>query len=1018
MATPHLIRPENLITERRRREVDAPRLAADLSRVVKGEVRFDAGSRALYATDGSNYRQPPIGVVIPRDADDVVAAIRVCREHGAPIFGRGGGTSLAGQCCNAAVCFDMSKYMNRVLEVDPERRLARVQPGTILDDLRAAAARYGLTFGPDPATHNHCTLGGMIGNNSCGVHSVMAQFYGPGPRTSDSVEALDILTYDGTRVTIDAQLGGRPTTWAALPGRGPEIVQRLEALAHTYEDEIRRGMPDIPRRVSGYNLTALLPEHGFNIAHALVGSESTCVLILEALVRLIPDVKARSLLILGYPTVYDAADDVPEMMTHKPIGCEGMDDRLVKDIESVGFESDVLRILPEGNGFLLVEFGGESKDDADARAHALMDSLKKRPHPPSMKLFDDPAQEKKVWKTRDAGLGATAHVDRERPTWEGWEDSAVPPERLGEYLRAFRALLEKHHYEGDLYGHFGQGCVHTRINFDLQTASGIREYRAFVEEAADLVVSLGGSLSGEHGDGQSRGELLPRMYGPVLMKAFHEFKAIWDPDGKMNPGKIVDPYRLDENLRLGVHYNPPPVSTHFHYRNESGGFAKATLRCVGVGECRRLSGGTMCPSFRVTREEKHSTRGRARLLFEMMQGDPLTGLWNSEEVKDALDLCLSCKGCKGDCPVSVDMATYKAEFLSHYYESHPRPITAYAFGLIHYWARLASLMPNVVNFVTQTPGLRTIAKWVSGMPAERQIPAFAPFTFVDWFRRTSSENDSRSDLQRVILWPDTFNNHFHPETAIAAARVLRRAGFHVDVPQKAMCCGRPLFDYGMLDRAKAWLSDVLRTLAADIEAGVPVVVLEPSCAAVFRDELPELFPDDQNAHRLAQQTVLLSEILEKRDALPQLRRRAIVHGHCHQKAVMKMDAEEHVLKTMGVDYTLLDSGCCGMAGSFGFERDHYDVSMKVGELVVLPAVRKADEDTLIVANGFSCRTQIEQATGRRALHLAEVLDMAAGEAVEELAPERSGSRWAAVAAAAAAVTLAVYVARALARRSA
>jgi FAD/FMN-containing dehydrogenase/Fe-S oxidoreductase len=955
--------------------IDPNALDAALRDAVKGEVRFDAGSRALYATDASNYRQPPIGVVIPRDAEDVVAAVRICREHATPIFGRGGGTSLAGQCCNTAVCLDMSKYLNRVIEVDPIRRLARVQPGTVLDDLRAAAEVHGLTFGPDPSTHNHCTLGGMIGNNSCGVHSVMAQFYGPGPRTSDSVESLDVLTYDGTRITLDATLGREPARWPSLPGRGPDIMRQLKALVDRVAAHIREGMPDIPRRVSGYNLTALLPENAFNVAQALVGSESTCVLILEATVRLILVPKARSLLVLGYPSVFEAADHVLEVMSHRPIGCEGMDDRLVQDIEAVGYESDVLKLLPEGGGFLLVEFGGDTREGADDRAHALMDQLKRANNPPTMKLFDDPVEEAKVWKVREAGLGATAHVESGRPTWEGWEDSAVPPQRLGEYLRAFRALLDAHGLSGDLYGHFGQGCVHTRINFDLQTHEGIRGYRAFVEDAADLVVRLGGSLSGEHGDGQSRGELLPRMYGPELMAAFRDFKRIWDPDWKMNPGKVIEPYRLDEHLRLGAHYNPPALETHFHYRNETGGFAKATLRCVGVGECRRLHGGTMCPSFRVTREEQHSTRGRARLLFEMLEGDPLTGGWQSEAVRDALDLCLSCKGCKRECPVSVDMATYKAEFLSHYYERHWRPITAYSFGLIHYWARIGARLPRVINYLTQTPGLRNLAKRAAGMSLHRQIPPFAPFTFQHWW--SAERPRVRGNGPRVILWPDTFNNHFHPETGIAAARVLARAGFDVDVPTTPICCGRPLFDYGMLDRAKAWLQHVMGTLARDIEAGIPVVGLEPSCVTVFRDELRQLFPDSPNAQRLANQTYVLSELLSDAGVQPPtLRRRAIVHGHCHHKAVLKMDAEEGLLRRMGLDVTMLDSGCCGMAGSFGFERDHYDVSMRVGDLVLLPAVRAASPDTLIVADGFSCRTQIAQATGRRALHLAEVLDLA------------------------------------------
>jgi FAD/FMN-containing dehydrogenase/Fe-S oxidoreductase len=950
-------------------------LADELSRAIRGEVRFDDGSRALYATDGSNYRQPPIGVVIPADAADVERAVAICRAHGAPIFGRGGGTSLAGQCCNAAVCFDMSKYMNRVLEVDPGRRLARVQPGTILDDLRRAAAPYGLTYGPDPSTHTHCTLGGMIGNNSCGVHSVMAQFAGTGPRTSDQVEWLDVLTYDGTRLRVGATTDEACDRVVGEGGRQGEIYERLRALRDRHQDALRTGMPHIPRRVSGYNLDALLPENGFNIAHAVVGSESTCVLVLEAMVRLIPDPKARTLVVLGYPSVFEAGDHVSEILSFRPIGLEGMDELLVKDIEAVGYESEVRKILPDGQGFLLVEFGGDSKEDADDQARAMLSALARKPAPPTSKLFDDPGEEHKVWKVREAGLGATAHVDRRRPTWEGWEDAGVPPERLGEYLRAFRDLLDRHGLHGDLYGHFGQGCVHTRIDFDLETAAGIAQYRSFVEAAADLVVSFGGSLSGEHGDGQSRGELLPKMYSPQLMEAFHEFKSIWDPAWKMNPGKVLNPYRLDENLRLGTSYDPPELKTHFQYPHDLGSFAKATLRCVGVGNCRRLDGGTMCPSFMVTREEEHSTRGRARLLFEMLEGNPLRGGWQNEAVKDALDLCFACKGCKGDCPVNVDMATYKAEFLSHYYEGHRRPLSAYAFGLIAYWARLGSIAPDLVNLVTQTPVLDVLAKLGSGMAFERRIPPFAPFTFKQWFaRRRPAPGPSGP---RVILWADTFNNHFHPQTAINAVGALERAGFHVVVPQAPLCCGRPLYDYGMLDTAKLWLRQILDTLSGDIAAGTPVVGLEPSCVAVFRDEMGELMPGDEQAKRLAQQTFALSEFLADRGTpLPRLQRAALVHGHCHHKAVLGFDKEQDVLRGMGVDARVLDSGCCGMAGSFGFERGHYDVSMKAGERVLLPAVRSAPRDTLILADGFSCRTQIAQGTGRRALHLADVLEMA------------------------------------------
>jgi FAD/FMN-containing dehydrogenase/Fe-S oxidoreductase len=883
--------------------------------------------------------------------------------------------------------------MNRVLEIDARRRLARVQPGTILDTLRHAAEQYGLTFGPDPSTHNHCTLGGMIGNNSCGVHSVMAQFYGPGPRTSDNVESLEVLTYDGVRLRLGETSDDELETIERGGGRRAEIYRDLKQLCHDNLEHIRNGIPDIPRRISGYNLPALLPEHGFNVAQAVVGSESTCVLVLEATVRLIPSPKARSLVVLGYPSVYEAADHVPDIMRHQPIGCEGMDDQLVKDIESVGYQSDVLRILPSGQGFLLVEFGGGSKDEADEQAHALLSDLAAQPNPPTNKLFDDPQEEQKVWKVREAGLGATAHVDRDRPTWEGWEDSAVPPEKLGVYLRKFRQLLESHGLHGDLYGHFGQGCVHTRIDFDLETAEGIRTYRSFVEAAADLVVSLGGSLSGEHGDGQSRGELLPRMFGPELMAAFRRFKEIWDPDWRMNPGKVIEPYRLDENLRLGASYAPPSLRTHFHYRNEDGSFAKATLRCVGIGECRRLEEGTMCPSFRATREEMHSTRGRARLLFEMLEGDPLRGGWQDEHVKEALDLCLACKGCKSDCPVGVDMATYKAEFLSHYYEGHRRPVSAYAFGLIHVWAELAAKAPWLVNLVTQTPGVREIAKLAAGMARERAIPAFAPFTFREWFRRREARPTPDAT---VVLWPDTFNDHFHPETAIAAVDVLEHAGFRVTIPDQPFCCGRPLYDYGLLDTAKAWLVDILAALAPAIDAGVPIVVLEPSCAAVFRDEMREILPANERAKRLSKQTFTLGEFLADRvdpAALPRLHRRAIVHGHCHHKAVIKMDADERVLKAMELDYELLDSGCCGMAGSFGFESGHYDVSRKVGELVLLPAVRRAAAETLVIADGFSCREQIAQETDRRALHLAEVLALALRDGADRRGAPYPERRW-------------------------
>jgi len=955
-------------------------LYSDLQRAISGEVRFDAGSRALYATDGSNYRQVPIGVVIPRDVDDVVAAVEVCRRHGAPMLSRGGGTSLAGQCCNEAVVVDMSKYYNRVLDVDPARRLARVEPGVVLDTLRDAARPHGLTFGPDPATHNHCTLGGMLGNNSCGVHAVMAQFYGPGARTSDNTHRLEILTYDGLRMWVGPTSDEEFAAIAAAGGRRAEIYTALRQLRDRHADAIRTRYPNIPRRVSGYNLDDLLPERGFNLARALVGTESTCVTILQAELILIDNPRVRSLLVLGYPDVYAAGDHVPDLLAFRPIGLEGIDDRLIEDMKKTRIHPENIELLPEGKGWLLVEFGGDSKAESDARAREAMDALRRKASPPSMLLYDDPAKEAMLWKVRESGLGATAHVPDAPVTWEGWEDSAVPPDRVGGYLRDLRKLFDKYGYGCALYGHFGQGCIHTRIDFDLQSAAGIEKYTAFMDEATTLVVSYGGSLSGEHGDGQSRAQFLPKMFGDELVGAFRDFKTIWDPQRKMNPGKIVDPYRIDQNLRLGAAYRPPDPVTHFTFPQDRHSFAFATIRCVGVGECRRHEGETMCPSYRVTREEKHSTRGRARLLFEMLEGNPLTGGWRDEHVKDALDLCLACKGCKSDCPVHVDMATYKAEFLSHYYDGRLRPRSAYAMGYVHRWARLAALAPALVNAVTHAPGLSAVFKWLGGVAQQRAVPAFAEQTFVDWFRQRRPASDVSEfrvphSAFRVVLWPDTFNNHFHPQTAIAATEVLEAAGCEVTVPAAPMCCGRPLYDYGFLDEAKQRLRGVMRGLREHLDAGTPIVVLEPSCLAVFRDELVNLFPNDEDAKRLSSQTFLLSEFLRRQrpQFRPRLPERVMLHGHCHHKAIATLGDEEALLREMGAELDSLDSGCCGMAGSFGFEADHYQVSQQVGELVLLPAVRRASADTLIVADGFSCREQIAQGTERRAVHLADAL---------------------------------------------
>lgn len=964
-------------------------LVQQLERTVRGEVRFDRASRGLYARDASNFRMVPIGVVIPKDEQDVVATLEACRAHGAPVLSRGGGTSLAGQCCNAAVVMDFTKYMGGVKQIMPQAKLARVAPGTILDELRDEASKHGLTFGPDPATHDHCALGGMIGNNSCGVHAVQAEFYGPGPRVQDNVHELEILLYDGTRMRVGETSEEELEEIIRGGGRRGEIYRQLRDLRDRYANLIRERFPDIPRRVSGYNLTCLLPENGFNVAQALVGTEGTCVTVLEATVKLIPAKDERALLVLGFDDIYRAGDAIPKIrgLDAKPIGCEGLDDRLIQDVEKKQMHDQYVPLLPEGKGWLIVQFGAEDQEEALEQAEACLKKLKGDIVDHRLYSDDDPRHG--IWQIRESGLGATAFVPGQHDTWPGWEDSAVPPEKVGAYLRDLRELFDEFGYEGSFYGHLAQGCIHTRIPFHLTTDQGLADYREFTRRAAELVVSYGGSLSGEHGDGVQRGELLPIMFGEELVQAFREFKAIWDPDGRMNPGKVVDPMPRDANLALGTDYEPWDPPTHFPFAEDERKLSHAALRCVGVGKCRQKGGdATMCPSFVALHEEEHTTRGRAHLLYEMVRGEVITDGWKSEEVKDSLDLCLSCKGCTNDCPVNVDIPTLKAEFLSHYYEGRLRPRHAYAFGLIDRWARLGSLVPEVANFVSQTPGLSQLAKWAAGVHPDREIPPFAKRTFRSWYR---SEWREHGTGKRVILWPDTFNNHFFPDTLAAAAETLRAAGYEVVIPPKVLCCGRPLFDYGMLDRANAYFEDILSTLEEDIEAGTPVVGAEPSCMAALRDELVKLRPDDELAKKLCQQTHTVYEFLMRDQDYqpPKLEgRKAIVHWHCHHKGAMGKEDEEKLLQNMGLELEVPQKTCCGMAGSFGFEKDHYWLSQRIGEHALLPAVRQSDLSTILVADGFSCREQVMQSTHRRPLHSTELIQLTREGRVPDLLPER------------------------------
>ncbi len=966
-------------------------LEALLRKSLRGEVRFDLGSRALFAADASNYRQLPIGVIFPRDAADVDAALAACRATGAAVLPRGAGTSLAGQCVNVAVVFDYSRYMNALTSIDPDAKLARVEPGIVLDRLRDAAELHHLTYAPDPATHSRCTLGGMIGNNSCGVHGLL------GGKVVDNVESLDIVLYDGTRMTVGATQPERLDALIRAGGRIGQIYSGLARIRDRYASLVREKFPRIPRRVSGYNLDELLPGDNFNVARALVGSEGTCANIVSATLNLTASPPFRVLTVLGFSDPFLAADAVPLALEHRPIGLEGFDFLLIDFMRRKGLALRELDQLPPGVGFLLVEMGAWSAQEARAKADALAHASQSWPSPPVAHICA-PDEAKAVWHVRESALGAMVFVPGEPDRWEGWEDAAVPPERLGDYLRAINRLMAEYGFRSPLYGHYGQGCVHTRINFDFRSAEGIRAFREFIERAAEIVLSFGGSLSGEHGDGQARAALLPKMFGPELIEAFREFKALWDPDNRMNPGKLSDAARVydpTENLRHATGAGAPELALslskglisetwepNLAFAKDNGSFKRATERCVGVGACRNTEGGVMCPSYRATGEEQHSTRGRAHLLWEMLAGSLREEGFESRAVHEALDLCLSCKACKSECPVQVDMAAYKSEFLAQHYKGRLHPLHHYIFGFADRLARYGSLAPSLTNAILTGPLLSPLIKRIAGVARERQLPRLAAKSYRK--ARTTPTNfvQRSAALQvpppQVVLWPDTWNNYYHPQSLAAAETVLTQAGFQVEVPQGHICCGRPLYDFGLLGAARSYLSRVLDRMAPQIESGLPFIFLEPSCASVFKDELPELFPHDRRARLLSDQVWLLADWLA--DRAPEFAAgrlegaHVLIHGHCHHKAVFGGPASEiALLRKAGATVEPIQAGCCGMAGPFGFEAGKFEVSKTIANQGLLPAVQSAGPATIIVADGFSCREQIAQLSSRQALHFAELL---------------------------------------------
>lgn len=943
-----------------------------LSLALEGEVRFSKGDLSLYATDASNYRQIPVGVVIPKVKEDIINTIRICREMKVPVVTRGGGTALAGQSTNEAVVLDMSKYYHRVLEVNAVERWARVQPGIILDELNKTVEKHNLIVGPDPATHMNCTIGGMIGNNACGVHAEWAG------KMQENILEMEVLTYQGDIFTVGATSPEELEKILSAKDNRAEIYRKLLQVRKKYEDEIRKRVPKIPRRVSGFNLEELLPENNFNIARFLVGSECTLAVILEAKVKLLEKPNKRSLLVVGYSDIHEVGDEIAEIRKFRPMGLEAVDELLKFYVQEKKMYPEAIRSLPEGHAFLYVEFGGANEEEVESMARECMEDIKNRKAFPEshFKLLMSIEEQQQFWEVRESGLGATARGFFDTTNWPGWEDAAVPPDKVGDYLRSFHGLLEKFDYEASLYGHFGQGCIHCRINFDLKTHEGIEKYHRFIREAAKLVHSYNGSLSGEHGDGQARGELLGIMYGDALVQAMQEVKDAWDPDNRMNPGKVIYANSAIENLRFGESHEVYLPKTHFSFANDKGSFELATERCVGVGKCRRLEGGTMCPSFQVTFEEKHTTRGRAHLLFEMMKKDSLLKPWKEEEVKESLDLCLSCKGCKSDCPVSVDIATYKAEFLSHYYKGRLRPMAAYTMGLIFFWNKLAALIPGLANFFLHKSPFSKILKWLAGIPQERQMPTYARKTFRKIYSEGIEAPEPEQTRGEVILWVDSFNNYFHPDVLFSLFNSLEFAGYKIRPSSKKLCCGRPLYDFGMLNTAKRFLNEIMEDLHEDINKGTPIIFAEPSCLSVFQDELINLFPNDLRARRLNQQCFSLAQFLDQKGIGADLgmnqERNIKVHGHCHYKSLNDMNKDVSFLSQFG-EAEKMNTGCCGMAGAFGFEEEKYKVSIDIANNDLIPKIKDENQETLIVADGFSCREQVKQILGNYPAHSAQVM---------------------------------------------
>ncbi|GID94137.1 FAD-binding and (Fe-S)-binding domain-containing protein [Amorphoplanes digitatis] len=914
------------------------------------EVRADAGTLGMYSSDASLYRIPPLAVVRPRHVDEVAAALAVARETGVPLTSRGAGTSVAGNAVGRGIVLDFSRHLNRVLDVDPAARTAVVEPGTVHAVLQKAVMPHGVRFGPDPSTHPRCTIGGMIGNNACGSRSLA---YG---RTSDNVAGLELLTAAGDRLVT-----GYDDRGAAFARGADSLVAGLRDVVGARLATARTEFDRFGRQVSGYAVQHLLPER-FDLGRALVGSEGTLAVITQATVKLVVDAPVRVVVVLGFPDIIAAGEAAPAVVAHGPTSCEGLDSRLV-DVLRARRGPDAVPPLPRGAAWLFVELAGEEHGEVAARARKLAaDGIGEA------LVVEDPATQARLWRIREDGAGLAGRAPSDKPAWPGWEDAAVPPERLGAYLARFDDLVSSYGMTSAPFGHFGDGCMHVRLDYPLDRPGGTAVLREFLTDAAKLVGEFGGSLSGEHGDGRARSELLPHMYSADAIALFAGIKHAFDPGNLLNPGVLVEPDPVDADIRPAGRF--PLQRLAMAYPHDDGDLGQAVHRCTGVGKCRAdnsAAGGVMCPSYLATREEKDSTRGRARILQEVVRGELP---WSHPSVHDAMDLCLSCKGCASDCPTGVDMATYKSEVLHQSYRGRLRPRSHYTLGRLPFWARLAGWTPRLANAAVRLPGLGRLALWLAGVDRRRSVPAFARRPFRRGFTPAAAQG-----RKPVVLFADSFSDAFSPEVAEATVRVLRAAGYEPRLPSGSVCCGLTWITTGQLDSARKILSRTVATLAADARDGVPIVGIEPSCTAVLRSDVHELLPGDADAALVAGSVHTLAELLAKTPdwTPPDLSGVDLVaQPHCHHHAVLGWKADADLLAAAGARVRRL-AGCCGLAGNFGVELGHYEVSVAVAEQNLLPALDAAP-DAVVLADGFSCRTQVADLRGRPAVHLAQLLD--------------------------------------------